>query len=120
RLISASGNDVALFPMSTSSRLWIGSSVMRVSRSCQHILGLHQRAGEDVDLVPSVIHPERRPAGRGDTIAAQQRHRAMGSRTHCDAGAVDDGCDVVRMCTFHLKRNDWPPVLRVAEDADRI
>src|SRR5262245_26723369 len=44
----------------------------------------------------------------------------MGAGTHRDAGAVDDGGDVVRMRALHLERDDGALVGRVAEDADRV
>ena len=64
---------------------------------------------EAVDLVLGVVEPERGPAGRGDAIARQQRHHAMGAGAHRDAGAVDDGRDVVRMRALHLERDDRRP-----------
>src|SRR3954468_5115613 len=124
RAISASGSDVALFSTSTSSRLWIGSSVMGPSLgpslSCENLLRLHERLGEAVDLILGIVKPERRPACRRHAVARQQRHHAMGTGPHRHAGAVDDGRDVMRMRALHLKRNDGPLVFRRPENLDRI
>src|SRR3954462_15092556 len=94
RASSASGSDDALFSTSTSSRLWIGSSVMGQSSS-EYLLRLGERTREAVDLVLRIIEPERCAAGRGRAVAREQRHHAMGAGAHRHAGAVDDGRDVV-------------------------
>src|SRR3954467_13011970 len=119
RASSASGSDDALFSTSTSSRLWIGSSVM-APPSSEYLLRLGERTRQAVDLVPGVIEPERRPACRRHAVAREQRHYAMGAGTNRNAGAVDDGGDVVRMRALHLERHDWTLVLRRAENPDRI
>src|SRR4051794_34860523 len=98
RVISASGSEVALFSMSTSSRLRIGSSVMRKSSSCEYFLRLAQRTRQVVDLVFVIIEPKRRPAGRRYAVAGQQRHPAMGAGAYRHARAIDDGRDIVRVC----------------------
>src|SRR4029078_8110162 len=119
RVISASGSDVALFSMSTSSRLRIGSSVMRKS-SCEYFLRLGQSARQAFDLVFGTIEPKRRPACRRDAEAIEQRHHAMGAGAHGDARTVDDGRDIMRMRALHLERHDRPLVLGIADDAQRI
>src|SRR5258708_7117231 len=117
RAISASGNDEALFSTSTSSRLWIGSSVMGKSSS-EYLLRLGERTREAVDLIPGIVEPERRPTCRRHAIAREQRHHTMRTGTHRHAGAVDDGRDVVRMRALHLERNDRALVLCRAKNPD--
>src|SRR4029078_6746441 len=119
RASSASGSDDALFSTSTSARLWIGSSVM-AQPSSEYLLRLGERTRQAVDLVPGVIEPERGPACRRHALAREQRHHAMGAGANRDAGAVDDGGDIVRMRALHLERHDRPLVLGLAEDAHGV
>src|SRR5580658_4788108 len=44
----------------------------------------------------------------------------MGAGAHRDAGAVDDGRDIVRMRALHLEGNDRALVARLADDAQRV
>src|SRR4051812_24888033 len=96
RASSPSGSEVALLSISTSSRLRIGSSLMRISHSCENFLRLDERTGEAVDLVLGVVKTERRAAGRRHAVTMEQRHHAMCAGPHRDAGAVDDGRNIVR------------------------